>query len=305
MPLIEARSLAKSFGPRRVLEDVSFEVGAGEVFGLLGPNGAGKTTTMRLFLGLLRPATGEALVFGAPLAERADLRCRIGVLLEQSGMADRLTARENLAFFGALHGVAREVIDDRLGQAGLLERADDRVGTFSTGMKRRLGLVRATMHDPEALFLDEPSSGLDPAAQAEIRDLITNLARQSGAAVLINSHHLDEVQRIGDRVAILDGGRLAALGEVDALRRGAGPRHYAVRLASAADGLRAGAVLRGAGAESIKFEEDELVVSLPPGLAPSALLTALVGAGIGVEEARYRTRSLEEVYLAAMGRAGA
>ncbi len=226
MPMIEARELAKTFDHRAVLEKISFSVEAGEVFGLLGPNGAGKTTTLRLFLGLLRPGAGEALVFGAPLADRPDLRRRVGVLLEQSGMSDRLTARENLAFYGALHGVGHEVIDDRLAQAGLLERAEDRVGTFSTGMKRRLGLVRATLHDPEVLFLDEPSSGLDPAAQAEIRDLITRLARQSGAAVLINSHHLDEVERICDRVAILDKGRLAALGEVEALRRGTGPRRY-------------------------------------------------------------------------------
>ncbi len=305
MPLIEARGLAKAFGSRHVLEEVSFSVEAGEVFGLLGPNGAGKTTTMRLFLGLLRPSAGEALVFGAPLADRPDLRRRVGVLLEQSGMADRLTARENLAFYGALHDVGRETIDDRLGEAGLLERADDRVGTFSTGMKRRLGLVRATLHDPEVLFLDEPSSGLDPSAQAEIRDLITSLARQSGAAVLINSHHLDEVERIGDRVAILDAGRLAALGAVEALRRGTGPRRYGIRLAAGADRTRAERVLEAAGAAEIELDDDEIVLSLPPGLAPAALLGALLGAGIGVEEARYRTRSLEEVYLQAMGRAAA
>ena len=303
MPMIEARELAKTFDHRAVLEKISFSVEAGEVFGLLGPNGAGKTTTLRLFLGLLRPGAGEALVFGAPLADRPDLRRRVGVLLEQSGMADRLTARENLAFYGALHGVGHEVIDDRLAQAGLLERAEDRVGTFSTGMKRRLGLVRATLHDPEVLFLDEPSSGLDPAAQAEIRDLITRLARQSGAAVLINSHHLDEVERICDRVAILDKGRLAALGEVEALRRGTGPRRYGIRLADGTDRTRAEHVLEAAGAPEIAREGDELVLSLPPGLAPAVLLGALVEAGIGIEEARYRTRSLEEVYLAAMGRA--
>ena len=305
MPLIEASGLAKAFGTRQVLEDVSFSVGAGQVFGLLGPNGAGKTTTMRLFLGLLRPGAGEALVFGAPLADRPDLRRRVGVLLEQPGTADRLTARENLAFFGALHGVGRETIDDRLARAGLLERADERVGTFSTGMKRRLGLVRATLHDPEVLFLDEPSSGLDPAAQAEIRDLITKLASESGAAVLINSHHLDEVERICHRVAILDRGRLAALGEVEALRRGTGPRRYGIRLAAEANRSRAVTVLEAAGAADLAWEEDELVLSLPPGLAPSTLLRALVEAGIAVEEARYRTRSLEQVYLQAMGRAEA
>jgi ABC-2 type transport system ATP-binding protein len=305
MPLIEARDLAKAFGSRQVLEEVSFSVEPGEVFGLLGPNGAGKTTTMRLFLGLLSPDAGGALVFGAPLGSRPDLRRRVGVLLEQSGMADRLTARENLAFYGALHGVGREAIDEQLARAGLAGRADDRVGTFSTGMKRRLGLVRATMHDPEVLFLDEPSSGLDPAAQAEIRELITSLARQSGAAVLINSHHLDEVERIGDRVAILDNGHLAALGGVDDLRRGTGPRRYGVRLAPGAAGAAAERVLRDAGCAGIAWDGDEVVLSLPPDLAPAALLAALLGAGIAVEEARYRTRSLEEVYLQAMGRATA
>ncbi|MEN6343020.1 MAG: ABC transporter ATP-binding protein [Methanospirillum sp.] len=305
MPLIEARGLAKSFDSRHVLDEISLSVEAGEIFGLLGPNGAGKTTTMRLFLGLLRPSAGEALVFGAPLADRPDLRRRVGVLLEQSGMTDRLTARENLAFYGALHDVGRETIDDRLGHAGLLDRADDRVGTFSTGMKRRLGIVRATLHDPEVLFLDEPSSGLDPAVQAEIRDLITSLARQSGAAVLINSHHLDEIQRIGDQVAILDKGHLSALGSVEALRRGTGPRRYGIRLAPGADRAQAEHVLAAAGAADLAWDEDELVLSLPPELPPAALLSALLSAGIGVEEARYRTHSLEEVYLAAMGRATA
>ncbi len=305
MAVIEALDLAKAFGTRQVLEQVSFTVEAGQIFGLLGPNGAGKTTTMRLFLGLLRPSAGEALVFGAPLGDRPDLRRRVGVLLEQSGMTDRLTARENLAFYGALHEVGRETIDDRLGHAGLLERADDHVGTFSTGMKRRLGIVRATLHDPEVLFLDEPSSGLDPAVQAEIRDLITSLARRSGAAVLINSHHLDEIERIADRVAILDKGHLSALGSVEALRRGTGPRRYGIRLAPGADRVLAERILAAAGAGGIAWDEDELVLSLPPELAPAALLSALLSAGIGVEEARYRTRSLEQVYLAAMGRAAA
>jgi len=210
MPVIEARGLAKAFGGREVLRDVSFSVGAGEVFGLLGPNGAGKTTTMRLFLGLLRPGAGEALVFGAPLADRPDLRRRVGVLLEQSGMSDRLTARENLAFYGALHGVGRDAIDDRLAHAGLLERADEQVGTFSTGMKRRLGLVRATMHDPEVLFLDEPTIGLDPVGAREFRNVILNLQSEK-KTILLTTHYMFEADALCDRIAVINHGKIIAL----------------------------------------------------------------------------------------------
>lgn len=305
MPQIEVTDLAKTFEKRHVLDGISFGVEAGEVFGLLGPNGAGKTTTMRLLLGLLRPTRGEALVLGVPLGDRPDVRRRVGVLLEQSGMADRLSARENLRFYAALHGVDDETVDDRLGRAELLDRADDLVGTFSTGMKRRLGLVRATLHNPEALLLDEPTSGLDPAAQAGIRDLITGLARESGAAVLVNSHHLDEVERICHRVAILDRGRLAALGTVAGLRQGEGPRRYGVVLADPAGVDRAQAVLAAFGPVEVGEQPNELVVSLPPGTSPATLLRALLEAGVDLEEARYRARSLEQVYLAAMGRAGA
>ncbi|KAF5058541.1 Daunorubicin/doxorubicin resistance ATP-binding protein DrrA [anaerobic digester metagenome] len=302
MPQIEVSDLAKAFERRQVLDGISFGVEGGEVFGLLGPNGAGKTTTMRLLLGLLRPTGGEARVLGVPLADHPDVRRRVGVLLEQSGMADRLSARENLQFYAALHGVNRETVDDRLGRAGLTDRADDLVGTFSTGMKRRLGLVRATLHDPEALLLDEPTSGLDPAAQAGIRDLISGLARESGAAVLVNSHHLDEVERICQRVAILDRGHLAAIGTVAGLRQGTGPRRYGIVLADGEDPQRARTVLAGFGPVEPGLDPGELVVSIPPGTAPATLLRALVEAGIGVEEARYRARSLEQVYLAAMER---
>lgn len=302
MPQIEVMDLAKAFERRQVLDGISFEIEGGEVFGLLGPNGAGKTTTMRLLLGLLRPTRGEARVLGVPLADHPDVRRRVGVLLEQSGMADRLSARENLRFYAALHGVSRETVDDRLGRAGLIERADDLVGTFSTGMKRRLGLVRATLHDPEALLLDEPTSGLDPAAQAGIRDLISGLARESGAAVLVNSHHLDEVERICQRVAILDHGLLAAIGTVAGLRQGTGPRRYGVVFAGGTDLERARGLLASFGPVQNGTDPGELVVELQPGTAPAVLLRVLFEAGIGVEEARYRARSLEQVYLAAMER---
>ncbi|MDG6256563.1 MAG: ABC transporter ATP-binding protein [Methanomicrobiaceae archaeon] len=304
MNVIETSSLGKAFGGRVVLDGVSFGVKKGEVFGFLGPNGAGKTTTLRLLLGLLEPGEGEALVFGDRLADREDLRRCVGVLLESNGLFDQLSARENLDYYGRLYGVPdlAQRISDILALTGLEERADSAVGTFSTGMKRKLGLGRSLLHEPEILFLDEPSSGLDPEAQRMVRELITEVSRHESVTVFLNSHNLDEVQRVCDTVAILDRGRIRAYDRVAALQENRGGVHFALTLADAGDASRAEGIL--AAMEEVRdyrIEDGVITTVLPEGAAPAEVLARMVREGILIEEARKTRRSLEEIYLDAVG----
>ncbi len=214
--MIETRDLSKEFKGNTVLNKINLKVNEGEIFGYLGPNGAGKTTTVRLILGLLRPTSGQALVWGQPLGEHPELRRQVGVMLDSDGLYDRLSARANLIYFARLYGVTDyDARADRLLKfVGLEERQHDKVGTYSKGMRRKLALARSIVADPQALFLDEPAAGLDPEAQHLVRDLILQLVRERGMAVFLNSHDLDEVERICTSVAILHHGEIKAYDRV-------------------------------------------------------------------------------------------
>lgn len=215
-PAIAVVGLVRSFGETVAVRDLSLEVQAGEVFGLLGHNGAGKTTTIRLLTGVLRPDAGTMTVLGrSPIADGAAVRARSGVLAESPGFDERLTARENLAFFAELFGLPRSEVPRRIADVleefGLADQADERVSAFSKGMKQRLALARCLLHDPELLFLDEPTAGLDPVAAHEVHELIHKLSRR-GRTVFLCTHNLAEAQRLCDRVAVLRRGQLVALG---------------------------------------------------------------------------------------------
>ncbi|NLA38046.1 MAG: ABC transporter ATP-binding protein [Methanomicrobiales archaeon] len=307
MNAVEVRGLSRSFGGRDILNDVSFTVGHGEVFGYLGPNGAGKTTTIRILLGLLTPGAGEVRVLGRDLALDDDARAKVGVLFENNGLSDRMSATANLAYYAGLYSVddPAERIDDLLALVGLSERRDDLVGTYSTGMKRRLGIARAILHRPEVVFLDEPSSGLDPGAQRMVRDLILELSRREEMTVFLNSHHLDEVQRICSSVAILAGGRIRAFDSVANLTNASGRPTVTVVLADPDDRAGASRVISAlpfvAGCDP--DGEDLLCTLSDPGATPD-LIAALVGAGLRIEEVRRSSRSLEEIYLEHVGSEG-
>ncbi len=191
--VIEMRELSREFGHVKALNGFSCDVHEGEVFGLLGPNGAGKTTTVRLLNGVLAPTSGQARVLGFdPVTQGTDLRRRTGVLTETPSLYERLTARDNLTIFGKLYGVKEPKLTARVNELldlfGLAERADDRAGGFSKGMKQRLALARALLHEPELLFLDEPTAGLDPEAARHVMQLIAQLSRQKGRTVLLCTH---------------------------------------------------------------------------------------------------------------------
>jgi ABC-2 type transport system ATP-binding protein len=221
-PIIETNKLQRLFGEHKAVDDMTFHVKQGEVFGLLGPNGAGKTTTVRLLNGILPPSSGTARVFGFdPVTQGESIRRKTGVLTETPALYERLSARENLEFFGTLQEIQDRELNHRVD--GMLEffelssRANDKVETYSKGMKQRLALARALIHKPPLLFLDEPTSGLDPEAAQQVNDLIANLANQNGQTVVLATHNLTEAQRLCDRVAIMNKGKILALGSLDEL----------------------------------------------------------------------------------------
>ena len=216
MAAIEARGLTKSFGGRPACRDVSFSVERGEVFGLLGPNGAGKTTTLRMLSGLYAPDAGSATVAGVEIEPGRpggpELRARVGLLTEQPGFYDRLTARENLQYFASLQGARAGRVDPLLDRFALRSHADRPFAELSRGMKQKLAIARALVHEPEVIFLDEPTVGLDPEATREVRSVVAELASDH-ATIVLCTHHLDEVERLCSRAAFI-AGRMLAVHEV-------------------------------------------------------------------------------------------
>lgn len=208
---IKVENLTRDYSRLRALDGISFSVGQGEVFGFLGPNGAGKTTTIRILTGQLRPTSGQAWVLGCDVVEdRQALKPQIGVVFEYQNLYERLSARDNLNFAANLYGVPRTRVDQILEQVGLQERARDNLKKYSNGMKQRLLIARALLHQPKVLFLDEPTRGLDPHLAREIRAFVTTLAHQ-GVTVFLTTHYMEEADQLCDRVAILEQGRIVAL----------------------------------------------------------------------------------------------
>jgi len=298
-PALVVEHLTKQFGERLAVDDVSFSVGVGEVFGFLGPNGAGKTTTVRMLATLIAPTSGRARVAGLPLdaANGVEVRKRIAVMTENPGLYLRLTVAENLAFFAGLYELAEP--EQRIGQAlaavNLAGRADDPCGSLSKGLRQRVALARTLLSNPAVVFLDEPTSGLDPVASRDVHELIDGL-RERGVTVFLTTHRLEEAERLCDRVAILNTS-LRTIGRPDELRDRLFTKTLLVRTAaplaspetvfavSGVDGWRAGDTTRY-----------ELTVS-DARIAAPAVTRALVAAGadlLSLAEARH---SLEDVYL--------
>jgi ABC-2 type transport system ATP-binding protein len=225
---IWTEGLTRHFGQLTAVDSLSLQVDAGEVFGFLGHNGAGKTTTVRLLNGVIQPHGGAARVLGFdPLTQGPELRRHTGVLTETPSVDERLTGRENLLTYAHLYGVPRKTVADRVAGLlelfGLSERASEKAGAYSKGMKHRLALARALLHEPEVLFLDEPTAGLDPVAARQVHELIADL-RNERRTVFICTHNLAEAQRLCDRVAVLEQGQVVAMGTPAELARDVGGR---------------------------------------------------------------------------------
>ncbi|MCW4010566.1 MAG: ABC transporter ATP-binding protein [Candidatus Bathyarchaeota archaeon] len=215
-PIIQVTNLTKTFGKFTAVDNISFDVKKGEVFGLLGPNGAGKSTTLRMLSTLARPTKGKATIGGFDIVKHdTEVRKLIGIVSEKMIMYNRLTAKENLWFFGSLFNIPKDVlnkrIDELLALVQLTKWKNAQVGTFSTGMRQRMNVVRALLNMPQVLFLDEPTLGLDPQSSVEIREFIKTLNRENGTTVVITTHMMVDADLLCDRIAIVDHGKIVAL----------------------------------------------------------------------------------------------
>jgi ABC-2 type transport system ATP-binding protein len=299
-PALSVSHLSKRFGARVAFDDLSFEVGRGEVFGFLGPNGAGKTTTVRTLGTLIAPTSGSATVCGLPLSREngVEIRRRIAIMPESPGLYLRLSVMENLECFADLYQVARrrEEIERALRAANLADRAHDACGSLSKGLRQRVALARALLPQPEVLFLDEPTSGLDPVAAREVHELIDALRKQ-GVTIFLTTHRLEEAERLCDRVAILNT-TLRTIGRPDELRDQLFARTLTVRTAAALpdpDRLFGGlAAVSGWHGDN---QAGYLLAVSDPSIAAPAVARALVGAGADVLSISESRHSLEDVYL--------
>ena len=302
--MIQARALSRSFDGRPAVTDVSFTVPGGRLCALLGPNGAGKTTTIRMLLGLLPPDGGSAVVAGVELpatdVEGARLRTHAGLLTESPGFYDRMSGEENLTLFGRLYGIdgatLRFRVEHWLKRLDLWDARERPFGTWSKGMKQRLALIRAVLHEPSVIFLDEPTAGLDPAGAREVRDLISDFKRE-GRTILLSTHHLAEAEALADLIGILRQ-RLLAFGSPAELT--ASPPAIEIRLdgpaASHVDAMR---MLPGVVACEAEGATLHCTVTDPTRDTP-AVVRDLVQRGAAVLAVKPVSPSLEAVYLRAV-----
>lgn len=293
MPAIHAAGLTKRYGRTAAVDNLDLDIGAGEIVGFLGPNGAGKTTTLRMLAGLVRPTRGRAEILDAPVPG-AGLR-RVGTMIEEPSFYPYMSGRDNLRYAALLHGdVAERRIDEVLAFVRMDAAADKKVRAYSQGMRQRLGLARALLHEPEVLLLDEPTNGLDPVGISEVRENLRQVARQ-GVTVLISSHILAEIEKLVERILAIENGRLLFDGSLSGLLSRLDERTVPM-LFGASDREALAASLHEHGLES-EFAEAGLVrVRLPQAEVPS-LLRALLADGVDVVEARREADSLEGAYL--------
>jgi ABC-2 type transport system ATP-binding protein len=303
--LLEARALRKSYGPRLAVADVSLQVKAGEVLGLLGPNGAGKSTTVGMLCGLVPPDAGTVSLGGVTLAQDRDaFKRRIGVVPQDLALYEDLSAQANVALFGALYGLGGQVLKDRvakvLAQVGLTDRARDKPASFSGGMKRRLNIACALVHDPDVILLDEPTAGVDPQSRNAIFDHLEALKR-AGKGLVYTTHYMEEAQRLADHIVIIDHGQVVAQGSLEQLYRQVPAAHT---LQLAVDGALDLAALRALPGvhqverlgEQLTIGVDQLTRDIP------AVLQAVASAGATVQHLHSARANLEDVFLALTGR---
>jgi ABC-2 type transport system ATP-binding protein len=295
-PALQTAGLTKRFGERVAVDAVSLSVPRGTAYGFLGHNGAGKTTLIRMLLGLTAISDGTASVLGLPVpAQRSAALARVGAIVEEPSFYPHLSGRENLKIAAAVRGPeARPRVDGALGRVGLEKRADDRVGTYSLGMRQRLGVARCLLSDPELLILDEPMNGLDPGGMLDMRRMIRALVEEEGRTVFISSHLLDEVEKTCDVAAIIDRGRVIAQGPIEELvADGAGEL-----VVECDDADRALALLAGEpSVRELRREHGALRMKLLAPEQAGEINTQLVKAGVVVTRLEPVRHSLEERFL--------
>ncbi|MDP9378483.1 MAG: ATP-binding cassette domain-containing protein [Actinomycetota bacterium] len=308
-PAVEAHALVREYkGGIRAVDGLDLQVAAGEIYGFLGPNGAGKTTVVRILTTLLRPTSGDALVGGRSVVRDGDaVRRLIGVALQEAAIDPLMTGRELLRMQGALHGLrskqARERGQNLLERVGLTEAGDRRVGGYSGGMRRRLDLALALVHRPQVLFLDEPTTGLDPTSRAALWREVRAL-NDEGTTVFLTTQYLEEAEQLADRVGIIARGRLVVEGSPTALKAQVGPPTIHVELADAEGAQRARSALRGLGALEPAGAGGDIHVQLRTTAGKAAIapvIRALDEHGVQVESVEVQMPSLDDVFMAVTG----
>ncbi|TAJ45856.1 ATP-binding cassette domain-containing protein [Methanofollis fontis] len=305
MSAIHVKDLTKTFGAFTAVDGISFEIEEGEIFGLLGPNGAGKTTTISMLSTMLLPSGGTATVDGHNVVTEQDaVRRSIGIVFQDQSLDEELTAYENMDFHGRLYRIPSPLREERiaelLGLVGLEGRKDDLVKTFSGGMRRRLEIARGLLHRPRVLFLDEPTLGLDPQTRNHLWEYIENLNAEMGITIILTTHYMDEADRLCDRIAIIDQGRIVALDTSARLKDAVGGDLVLLRTA---DPVRTAGVLAAPWVERIEGHDGEVLIHLRNAERHiSEIVTLLDREGIGIESLSVRKPTLEDVFLHYTGR---
>ena len=304
--MIETIGLGRKFGSKVAVEDLSLRVEDGEVFGLLGPNGAGKTTTMRMLACLIQQSSGTATVNGYEINKEPDssfIRGIVGVLPESPGLYESLSAHQNLDFYAQLYGVKNDVrekrIEELLRMLELWERREEPVATFSKGMKQKIAIARAFVHDPQVVFLDEPTAGLDPQASHTVREFLLSL-RKEGRTIFINSHHLEEVERLCDRIAVMNT-TVLAVGSPKELSTRFWGRTTVIELSQPIQEYLE--VVRSLPfASNVRGEDGKILVDVDdPEERNPGIIDALSRAGAKIEYVTEFKHTLEDVYMKLVG----
>ena len=301
--VIVAENLVKRYGDFEAVKGVSFRVKRGEVYGFLGPNGAGKTTTLGMLTTVIKPTSGDAFVAGYSVGrEPWKVRERIGVVFQEPTVDRELTAMENMVVHGLIHGLSRRDVERRAREllefVGLEKFANTQVKRFSGGMVRRLEIARALINVPEVLFLDEPTTGLDPQSRAKVWDVIRELKRQ-GVTIFLTTHYMDEAEKLCDRIAVIDHGVIVAEGAPDELKRVVGGDLVYIEFEG--EPVKLQARLSGYGEVRVVGQTLVLKVEDAPSLLPG-LLKVVESVGVRVRSVRYSRPSLDDVFLYLTGR---
>jgi ABC-2 type transport system ATP-binding protein len=297
--VIDFQHVFKSIGQREILKDVALSVNQGDIFGFLGPNGAGKTTSIRIGLGLLHPTSGKAMVLGHDPEDKT-IRRKIGAMLDVDGLYTDMTAYDNLAYYAQLYRISHssEKISRNIKLAGLNDRINDKVDSYSKGMRQRLTLARTLLHDPELLVLDEPTAGVDPTGQIEMRQMLLDMAHQQDKTIFFSSHNLDEVQRICNRVALIDRGEIRLSGELAEIERRMSHGEVMVETAEPVP-AEVIAELKNLPGVAVRSQNGQVLrLSVSETTRIPAVVHLLDSQGVNIEQVKKQEASLEDVYSA-------
>jgi ABC-2 type transport system ATP-binding protein len=297
--IISLEHVNKDLSKRQILKDVTLAVKQGDIFGYLGPNGAGKTTTIRIILGLLTATSGEVSLLGQDV-QVDKVRKKIGFVLEADGLYDNLTAYENLLYYARLYDIPQpgQRVDKVLKQVGLADRSKDKVATYSKGMRQRLALARAIAPDPEVLVLDEPTAGVDPTGQIEIRQLMLDMIHKERKTILLSSHNLDEVQRICNRIALIHKGQIKLYGELEKFKREMGQGGLVIETVEAVPPPILAELQTLPDVRVREQKDGVLVLNIGKTIDVSTIVTLFAVRGVKIEQVKKQEASLEDMYTA-------